>query len=93
MKRLIKLYSIVLCSWFVWGCYDDKGNYDYSDLGEVLLKIDAEETVMYGETLEMSPEITLKRTTAEEYDWAWDVASKTSSAVPEFKRIADTRDL
>ena len=37
------------------GCYDDKGNYDYSDLGEVLLKIDAEETVMYGETLEMSP--------------------------------------
>lgn len=58
MKRLIKLYSIVLCSWFVWGCYDDKGNYDYSDLGEVLLKIDAEETVMYGETLEMSPEIT-----------------------------------
>ena len=93
MKKWMKLYSIVLCSLFVWSCYDDKGNYDYSDLGEVVLEIENEETVMYGEALEMVPKVTLKRTTEDQYAWAWEVALKTSSSVPEFKRIAETKVL
>ena len=93
MKKWMKLYSIVLCSLFVWSCYDDKGNYDYSDLGEVVLEIENEETVMYGEALEMTPKVTLKRTTEDQYAWAWEVALKTSSSVPEFKRIAETKVL
>ena len=93
MKKWMKLYSIVLCSLFVWSCYDDKGNYDYSDLGEVVLEIENEETVMYGEALEMVPKVTLKRTTEDQYAWAWEVALKTSSSVPEFKRIEETKVL
>ena len=33
MKRLIFIVGFV--AWFLVGCYDDKGNYDYKDINTI----------------------------------------------------------
>lgn len=89
-KILYSALSLVL----LWACYDDLGNYDYSDLGEVTLKIKTSATVMYGDSLGIVPEKTsFKGTTEDQYDWAWELAPRTSNSVPVYKKIADTKIL
>ena len=94
MRNTIKIFYSALSLLLFWACYEDKGNYDYSDLGEVTLKIKASATVMYGDSLGIVPEETFFRgTTEDQYDWAWEIAPKTTNSVPEYKKIADTKVL
>lgn len=91
-KYLIRIF-ILLGACSVWACYDDKGNYDYDDLGEVVLKIKASETVMYSDSLGIVPEVSFKRTTEDQYDWSWEISEPTINSVPVYKEIADTKIL
>lgn len=91
-KYLIRIF-ILLYACSVWACYDDKGNYDYNDLGEVVLKIKTSETVMYSDSLGIVPEVSFKRTTEDQYDWSWEISEQTINSVPVYKEIADTKVL
>lgn len=94
MKNNIKTIFVAVCTCLLWACYDDQGNYDYTDIGEVTLKIKASETVMYGDSLGIIPEQTLfVGTTEAEYDWVWEISKKTTGSVPVYKKIADTKVL
>lgn len=44
---------------FAAGCYDDKGNYDYSDVNELVIDMNHAYTysITLGETFELNPEI------------------------------------
>lgn len=69
MKRLY-IVSIVLLS-FVWAsCYDDKGNYDYTELTKTEIKgIQTEYSkISFKDTLYINPEIT---PATEEYEYLW----------------------
>jgi len=75
-------------------CTEDNGNYEYTDLGKVTLEITPDTIVMYGEDFTMEPKKTLYEGTSEtEYDWSWELAPIVNGSVPEYREIADTKEL
>lgn len=95
MRKRINIWGAGLLSLLLLGaCYDDNGNYNYSDIGTVSLEITADTTVMYGEDLKLEPKkITYQDTSEDQYEWSWELAAKTTSNVPEYKEIAHTKVL
>lgn len=59
MKKLVITYLMLVVSLLVTGCYDDKGNYDYSDVNELVIKMNRAYTydITLGESFELDPTI------------------------------------
>ncbi|WP_418991081.1 PKD-like family lipoprotein [Alistipes sp.] len=63
MKRIHKMIALLTAATLVAGCYEDKGNYDYQNIGEVIITFDKEEekaasNLYVGDLLEIHPIIT-----------------------------------
>ena len=58
MKRLIFIVGFV--AWYLVGCYDDKGNYDYTDIGDITITgIENSYTaIALAKKLEINPTVT-----------------------------------
>lgn len=95
MKKQISIWGVGLLSLLLSGaCYDDNGNYDYSDIGTVTLEITPDTIVMYGEDLKIEPKkITYHDSSEDQYEWSWELAAQTTSKVPVYKEIAHTKVL
>lgn len=75
-------------------CYDDNGNYSYTDIGQIDFDITIDTTVMYKNKLEMEPRnITCEGSSETDYDWSWELASDVSTTVPTYKEIGSERKL
>lgn len=54
-----QIYVLLLLSLVVFGCYDDKGNYDYIELGEVTIELSGTSfSRQVGESLQITPTVT-----------------------------------
>ncbi len=73
MKRLIFILLFAVTTFCVTSCYDDKGNYNYTDLNSVeITGIEDEYTVEQFENLTITPELTMRVNSDEslfEFDW------------------------
>lgn len=88
MKK-ITIFSILALSLLFIGCYDDKGNYDYTDLSTIDLSgIDKEYSrVSFKDTLFITPIVTSSDPDdAFEYLWTMNPAYKTSSSSVKIKK-------
>jgi len=90
---MIKQY---LC-WFLFsatalvnsGCYKDKGNYDYTDINEVVLKTDREVvTVILPDSLKVN--LTIEQTMPDAAGFSFEWVLYTSSGTPLTRRTLDT---
>jgi len=95
MNKQINMWGAALLSVLLLGaCYDDNGNYDYSDIGTVSLEITTDTIVMYGEDLKMEPKkVDFQNTSEGEYEWSWELAHSVMGKVPEYTEIAHTKVL
>lgn len=59
MKKQLAILWLAAVSVLAVGCYDDKGNYDYSDVNELVIDLNHAYTyaITLGETFELNPEI------------------------------------
>lgn len=59
MKQLYKLVALVGVVTLSTACYEDKGNYDYKDINEIIIDMGTldRQTISIGETIEFNPTI------------------------------------
>lgn len=65
MKKIHKIFALLAAVTLVSGCYEDKGNEDYRNIGEVIITFDEEEkttasNLVIGDVLEIHPIISFK---------------------------------
>ena len=93
MKRLIFIVGFV--AWFLVGCYDDKGNYDYHDFNEVTIGNRGFDTAYlltsYVDTLRISPELEFKLEENKHLTYEW-VARSNAVGFVEYP-ISNDRNL
>lgn len=87
--------SILFC--FCLGfssCYEDKGNYDYTKISEVLIsKIDESYTrIAYQDTLRIVPEVNLENS-AEPFTYVWTIRSQQATKTEKADTIGTERML
>ena len=80
------------------GCYDDKGNYSYHDINEVVISgIDPSYTVLLGESLEINPKLMMSMDAAgneDDYAYEWFAISNDALATSTARQnIAATKNL
>ena len=72
-------FSFVLAMFLLTSCFDDKGNYDYKEIGEAVIKAipgvtdNGDKLVcLENEHIQLTPELEFKEgTTAEDYEFIW----------------------
>ena len=69
-----KLLLATLTAITIYSCYDDKGNYDYHEISEIMVDSIREsyEVIAYRDTLIIKPEITTTNP-ADEFEYLWTV--------------------
>lgn len=83
-----------MASTFLYACYDDNGNYNYEDIGNVKFSLPADTTIMYKNKLEISPRnIHFENCTEDDFGWKWELAANTGTKVPEYKEIGNEKTL
>lgn len=88
------LYSFIAGVLMFASCYDDNGNYDYTNIGDIDFNITSDTTVMYKNRLEMEPRnISFNGSSEDNYEWSWELALETSTSVTEYKELAHTQRL
>ncbi len=94
MKKLTYLTSILAGMLSLASCYEDNGNYTYTDIGEIDFEITADTTVMYKNKLELEPQKVVCNGSAEEdYEWSWELAPDVSNDVPQYTELSHERKL
>ena len=85
-----KLLLATLTAITIYSCYDDKGNYDYHEISEIMVDSIREsyEVIAYRDTLIIKPEITTTNP-ADEFEYLWTVYSSERKN-KEGKIIVDT---
>ena len=80
-------------------CYEDKGNYDYKDIGEIVIEqpqdVPASKTMqsaMQEDSLIVVPVLKLNHVTEADLDFLWDMAIANSKN-PQFTELSRSRDL
>lgn len=79
----------------LFGCFEDKGNYDYENINEIVIAPFVAEgwTASYADTLKIKPEITFKGSSDESslsYQWSFGDLIKEGWNKRDFHWIADT---
>ena len=89
MKRIFYFTAFVVLAFLQWGCYKDKGNYDYTDLGGITVDVTSEiyeYRVTLGERLTIPMTVTSDIPEAE-LGYTWEVG--VSSRFPAFTEGKD----
>ena len=80
MKRIFYFTAFVFLVLLQWSCYEDKGNYDYTELGDITVGVTSEiyeYRVMLGEHLAIPMTVTSK-VPETELKYTWEVVSNNS---------------
>ncbi len=93
MKNLFSILILVLAT-VVTACYDDNGNYDYSELAQVDIKV-SKDTIYVTQftTLDLPANVEIKGGNASDYTYSWRVWSNEVGGVKKQKTISDDKNL
>jgi len=91
-------FSLLLSLGLLTSCFEDKGNYDYEEIGEAVIKAIPGVTdngnklvCLENEQIKLTPEIDFKAgTTAADYDFVWFRYPKNPAGTPGHYEQADT---
>lgn len=94
------MLSLGVCSLFLLhSCYEDKGNYDYKEIGKIVVEqpfgvteSSSSQIVMQDDTLRVVPVLKLTNLTDEELEFRWDLAP-ANSRDPNFEELSHDRIL
>ncbi len=90
MRKIVYHTFLAALAFVAWGCYEDKGNYDYTDIGDVSLDIESgvyAYRVMLGDRLAIPATVTAENP-GQALEYAWEVAVQGA-----FSEFAEGRDL
>jgi len=89
-----RLLGVLLSTFLVAACVEDKGNYDYHDLTEVQAAgIEDELSVLTNERLQLTPTLTPDNLPEDQYSFEWKVITKDDVENEEETVIGTTRNL
>ena len=93
MKKIINLFFLIYLLTGLAACYDDGGNYDYTNLPVVAIK--AQDTVYATQfkTLELEANVNLDGAPESDYDFSWRIWSNDIGGVNKQKEVGNTRNL
>jgi len=72
-------------------CYEDKGNYDYSDIGSVKVKVETEQAlqrIMMGKNLQITPVYTMDKVDKKDLAFTWDIVA-SGATDPAYKVLSN----
>ena len=91
MKKVI--YIIIPLLIILASCYDDKGNYDYTNLPDIAIKAKDTVNITQLHTLKLSADVNLNGDTEADYEFSWRIWSNNIGGVNQQKVIGNTRNL
>lgn len=82
--KIATIFLGILFLWLLNGCYEDKGNYNYTDVREVKVDIKPENSytifAYLGEEVEVEPKLTFEYSTDTlDYEYTWKLDTTTIS--------------
>ena len=93
MKRLFPICAWIIAA-IVSACYDDEGNYEYSQLAKVDIAVDKDTIyVTQFTTLTLPTNVTVEGGTAADYSYSWRLWSNEVGGVKKQKTISSEKDL
>lgn len=94
MKKFIYIINCFIASTLLYACYDDNGNYNYEDIGNIKFTLPIDTTIMYKNKLEITPRnISFENCNEDEFAWKWELAKNTGTQVPEYKELGNEKTL
>lgn len=94
MKMQVKIYRaivLVLGVLVLNACYEDKGNYKYTDIGKVTVKIPSDQIVqriMMGKNLTLTPNYIMEGVNKEDLSFVWDIVLEGETD-PKYKVLSE----
>lgn len=93
MKKIIYLFFFIPLMINLAACYDDTGNYDYTDLPDIDIKIQDTVYATQFKTLELTADVDLNDAPESDYEFNWRIWSNDIGGVWEQKEIGNSRNL
>lgn len=93
MKKLIYLFFLLPLMLNLAACYDDQGNYDYTDLPDVAIKMQDTLYVTQFKTLELTAEVDLDGVPESDYEFSWRIWSNDVAGTWAQKEIGNGKHL
>ncbi|MDE7374139.1 MAG: hypothetical protein K2M86_02240, partial [Odoribacter sp.] len=93
MKKLIYLFFLLPLMLNLAACYDDQGNYDYTDLPDVAIKMQDTLYVTQFKTLELTAEVDLDGAPESDYEFSWRLWSNGLAGTYAQKEIGNGKHL
>ena len=93
MKKIIYLFFFIPLMINLAACYDDTGNYDYTDLPDVDIKMQDTVYATQFKTLELTADVDLNDAPESDYEFNWRIWSNEIGGVWEQKEIGNSRNL
>ena len=93
MKKNYIMWFACLIGLLITACYDDKGNYDYKEIGEIRIEgLDEKyECVAFQDVLHLEPNVTITDGTSDlEYFWTINLTSGSATSSEQIKIELDT---
>lgn len=94
MKMQVNIYKaivLVLGMLMLNACYEDKGNYKYTDIGKVTVKIPSDQIVqriMMGKNLNLTPVYTMEGVDKKDLSFVWDIVLEGETD-PKYKVLSE----
>lgn len=93
MKKIIYIFLFIPLMINLAACYDDMGNYDYTDLPDIDIKIQDTVYATQFKTLELTADVDLNDAPESDYEFNWRIWSNDIGGVWEQKEIGNSRNL
>ncbi|HIY37421.1 MAG TPA: hypothetical protein H9972_12020, partial [Candidatus Paraprevotella stercorigallinarum] len=93
MNKIINILFTVPLVWVLASCYDDKGNYDYTELDKVAISMQDTVYATQFRTLELDADILFEGASEEDYTFNWRLWSNTIDGMNHKKEIGNERKL
>ncbi len=93
MKKIVELFFLVSLMLALASCYDDEGNYSYSDLPEVTITMQDTVYATQFRTLELEADIDLNGAAENDYEYSWRIWSNDIGGVWKQKEIGNAKNL
>jgi len=93
MKKIVELFFLVSLILSLTSCYDDKGNYSYSDLPDVTITTRDTAYATQFRTLQLEVTVDLAGAPEDDYEFKWRIWSNDIGGVWKQKEIGNTKNL
>ncbi|MFR3329879.1 MAG: PKD-like family lipoprotein [Odoribacter splanchnicus] len=93
MNKIINILFTVPLVWALASCYDDKGNYDYTELDKVAISMQDTVYATQFRTLELDADILFEGASEEDYTFNWRLWSNNIGGTNNKKEIGNKRKL